>query len=124
MITYKIKNIKTIKGHSDYFNSLLLLNDGRIVSCSNDKTIKVWNIYDISNDNQCDIVISDPHNDNINSLCLLAHGNIVSCSEDKSIKIWKINKDTYECLLQINNAHNDSINKVVTLIDNQFASSK
>ena len=49
-----INNMKTINEHSDYVNSLLLLSDGRLASCSDDKTIK---IYNINNNYHCDITL-------------------------------------------------------------------
>ena len=49
-----INNIKTINEHSNYIKSLLLLSDGRLASCSFDKTIK---IYNINNNYHCDITL-------------------------------------------------------------------
>ena len=49
-----IKSIKTITGHTYPVISLLLLKDGRVASCSWDKTIR---IYAPSNDYHCDQVI-------------------------------------------------------------------
>ena len=74
-----IKSIKTITGHTDSVNSLLHLKDGRVASCSNDNTIR---IYDPSNDYHCDQVIKR-HSLGINSICQLDDGTIVSCSDDK-----------------------------------------
>ena len=36
--------IKTLNGHTSWVSDLLLLPNGYLVSCSEDKTIKVWNI--------------------------------------------------------------------------------
>ena len=74
-----IKSIKTITGHTDSVNSLLLLKDGRVASCSNDKTIR---IYDPSNVYHCDQVIKR-HSESIRSICQLDDGIIVSGSDDK-----------------------------------------
>ena len=104
-----IKNIKTITGNTGYVYSLLHLKDGRVASCSNDKTIR---IYDPSNDYHCDQVI-ERHSESINSICQLDDGTIVSCSDDKSIMIGDYT---------INNAHDDLILKVITLPNNRIAS--
>ncbi|MDD6137147.1 MAG: hypothetical protein PUB54_08295, partial [Lachnospiraceae bacterium] len=105
-----IKSIKTITDHTDYYvNSLLLLNDGRVASCSRDKTIR---IYDPSNDYHCDQVIKR-HSKGIISICQLDDGTIVSCSNDKSIMIGDYT---------INNAHESWIYKVITLPNNRIAS--
>ena len=104
-----IKSIKTITGHTDYVNSLLHLKDGRVASCSDDKTIR---IYDPSNDYHCDQVIKR-HSEGIQSICQLDDGTIVSCSDDKSIMIGDYT---------IKNAHDDWIWKVITLPNNRIAS--
>ena len=46
-----IKDIKTITGHTDNVYSLLHLRDGRAASCSEDKTLR---IFDPSNDYHCE----------------------------------------------------------------------
>ena len=79
----KVKCIKTITGHTSNVNSLLLLKDKRIASCSADKTIR---IYDPSNDYHFDQVI-ERHSSWITSICELDDGTIVSCSKDQSIMI-------------------------------------
>ena len=104
-----IEQVKTITGHTDQVNSLLLLNDGRVASCSYDKTIR---IYDPSNDYHCDQVI-ERHSESITSICQLEDGTIVSCSYDQSIMIGDYT---------INNAHNNWIYKVITLPNNRIAS--
>ena len=73
--------MKTFTEHTDNVNSLLRLKDGRVASCSDDKTIK---IFEPSNDYHCDQVIKR-HNDSITSICQLDDGTIVSCSYDRTI---------------------------------------
>ena len=51
-----IKELKTITDHTDVIYSLLLLNDNRIASCSNDKTIRIFNP---SNNYICEKVIKN-----------------------------------------------------------------
>ena len=104
-----IKSIKTITGHTNSVYSLLHLKDGRVASCSDDKTIR---IYDPSNDYHCDQVIKR-HSESITSICQLDDGTIVSCSYDKSIMIGDYT---------IKNAHDGWIWKVITLPNNRIAS--
>ena len=103
-----IKSIKTITGHIGSVYSLLHLKDGRVTSCSEDKTIR---IYDPSNDYHCDQV--KRHSEVIRSICQLDDGTIVSCSYDDSIMIGDYT---------IKNAHDDCIFKVITLPNNRIAS--
>ena len=100
---------KTITGHTKCVTSLLRLKDGRVASCSLDKTIR---IYDPSNDYHCDKVIKR-HSKGINSICELSDGTIVSYSADKSIMIGDY---------RIINAHDEDIIKVISLSNNRIAS--
>ena len=104
-----IEQVKTITGHTDHVYSLLHLKDGRVASCPNDNTIR---IYDPSNDYHCDQVI-ERHSKGITSICQLDDGTIVSCSNDRTIMIGDYT---------INNAHDDLITKVITLPNNRIAS--
>ena len=104
-----IKEVKTFTEHTDNVNSLLQLKDGRVASCSDDKTIR---IYDPSNDYHCDQVIKR-HSEGIPSICQLDDGTIVSCSHDESIMIGDYT---------IKNAHDYLIYKVITLPNNRIAS--
>ena len=104
-----IEQVKTITDHTGCVYSLLHLRDGRVASCSDDKTIR---IYDPSNDYHCDQVIKR-HSEGITSICQLDDGTIVSCSWDKSIMIGDYT---------INNAHDSLILKVITLPNNRIAS--
>ena len=104
-----IEQVKTITDHASSVDSLLHLRDGRVASCSYDKTIR---IYDPSNDYHCDQVIKR-HSENITSICQLDDGTIVSCSYDKSIIIGDYT---------IKSAHDYLIHKVITLPNNRIAS--
>ena len=105
----EVQYIKIITGHKNTVNSLLPLKDKRIASCSDDKTIR---IYDPSNNYHCDQVIKR-HTKGITSICELDDGTIVSCSDDNSIMIGDYT---------IKNAHNKKIYKVVSLPNNRIAS--
>ena len=104
-----IKNIKTITGHTVYVNSLLHLKDGRVASCSDDNTIR---IYDPSNDYHC-VQVIERHSKGIESICQLDDGTIVSGSYDQSIMIGDYT---------IKSAHDGWIYKVITLPNNRIAS--
>ena len=44
---YAAQNYTTsfvLKGHTAGINRLIQLNDGRLVSCSDDKTIRIWDV--------------------------------------------------------------------------------
>lgn len=104
-----LKCEKTINDHTLIVNSLIRLRDNRIASCSDDKTIR---IYNPSNDFCCEKVITRNSYD-IKSFCQLENGTFASASIDGSIifEDYKINK-----------AHTDWINKIISLPKNRIAS--
>ena len=114
-----LRAIAIIKEHLDFVYSLLLLKDKRIASCSEDKTIRIFN--PIKN-YQCEIIIKG-HLNAIYSICQLENSHIVSCSLDNSIRIWSITQYSYRCMFSIFNAHNYSISKVLSLSSERIASS-
>ena len=114
----RIHNINSIYEHEESVNSLLILSDGRLASCSRDKTIK---IFCINNNYHCDITI-EGHTDNVYYISQLDNNKLISCSFDNSIKIWSITQSSYTCDFTINNAHSHSIWKVIPLTNNRIAS--
>ncbi|RNA23008.1 WD40 repeat-containing, partial [Brachionus plicatilis] len=65
------------------------MQDGKIVSGSSDKTIKIWD----KDTFECLKTING-HNSYVNCLAIMQDWKIVSRSSDKTIKIW--DKDTFE----------------------------
>ena len=104
-----LKCEKTINDHTLIVNSLIKLKDNRIASCSDDKTIR---IYNPSNCFCCDKVITRNSYD-IKSFCQLENGTFATASIDGSI----IFED-----FKIEKAHNDWINKIISLPKNRVAS--
>ena len=107
---YKIemKNpIHKLTNHTACVYCLCLLNDGRLVSGSGDKSII---IYD-KNTYQPDLIIKE-HNNKVTCIIQLSSGIVVSCSEDKTIKLFNINGKKYE-ILQTLNYHNNGVYKII-----------
>jgi WD40 repeat protein len=61
----------------------------KVISCSRDKTIKVWNADDISIDKRIDRKFGG-HFHSVNAICLMDENRFATCSDDKRIVIWKI----------------------------------
>lgn len=81
------ESIKFI-AHNTQIYSLLILQDGRIASCSGDKTIK---IFDPKNNFNTDIIL-DGHLNTVTHISQAKNEKILSCSFDYCIKIWNISK--------------------------------
>lgn len=103
------QNIKTITLHTNTVESLLLLKDNKIASCSVDNTLK---IYDPLKEYEKDR--SYEYNASVLSICQLEDGTLVAALQSKAIIIGD---------LFILNAHDNKISKVITLPNNRIASS-
>ena len=112
---------QSIKIHNNWINSIIQLTNENIVTCSEDKTIKILfcfkekNKNDINDNKNCFVkffykIKSNFNNKKMNNYSILhtlkGHknsvekiiefndtNNIISCSKDKTIKIWKIKKN-------------------------------
>ena len=83
------------KAHNSGILSLCTLNNNRLVSGSNDKSIKVWTISEL------DITLLKEikeHIGVIHKLIPLSNERFASCSSDKTVRIWKNDDNTYECI--------------------------
>jgi WD40 repeat protein len=74
-----------LRGHSGCINAAIYFPDNRIISCSDDKTIKIWDI----NTGEC-ITTLNGHLDWVYCILLLPDNTLASGSEDGSIKIWNL----------------------------------
>jgi WD40 repeat protein len=85
-----LDNILTLNGHQDDVYSIISFESDKIISCSKDKTIKIWNV----DTGQC-LKTLIAHSLAVNTIFLLANNKLASGSSDKTVKIW--NLDTYIC---------------------------
>ena len=109
---YKIemKNpVHKLTNHTSTVMCLCVLNDGRLVSGSYDKSIIIYNKITY----QPDLIIKE-HSNNVYCIIQLSSGELVSCSDDKTIKIFSITEVQYK-LLQTLNYHTSSVYKIVEL---------
>ena len=102
-----IKNIKTLKGHTEGVWSVAWSPDGtKIVSGSRDKTIRIWNTSDGEMEQSL-----EGHTDMVLSVAFNHDGTkIVSGSHDHTIRVWDTN--TGGCLIKWTN-YGHSINSAV-----------
>ena len=117
-----IKNLplmtfQIIKSHTNRINYLYQLSDGRLASCSNDKSLNIYkkDSYEIQ------LSIKE-HSNWIISFTELSDKRIITCSKDNSMKIFKlINEDKYK-IEQTLLGHKNGVEKVIEIRINELIS--
>ena len=82
-----------IKEHNDGVNNVIQLSSGDLASCSEDKTIKLYNI----NGNKYKVIQTlSYHSDKIKKIIELKNKKLASCSSDKSIIFYSKDNGEYK----------------------------
>lgn len=84
-------------GHTESVLYFFQSESGKLISCSYDRSIKIWNIEETSYN--CEYTIKDAHDESICQIISLHNNKMASSSNDNKIKIWKKSKPY--CLIQI-----------------------
>ena len=100
-----LSEITTLKGHTDFIRNIIIYKD-KLISCSNDKTIKIWNLKDFSKGE----VTLKGHTDWVRNIIIYGD-KLISCSYDHTIKIWNL-KDFSECEVTLK-GHTRCINNII-----------
>lgn len=87
--------IETLRGHMDCVRGIAIHSPTKILSCSNDGCVKIWDLEDLT----C-LGTWYGHESYIYCVALYAYGEniFISCGEDACLKIW----DEDDCLQTIN----------------------
>ena len=95
-------------GHKDYISGIDIhpIDGSRLITCSGDFTIKVWDLYNLKN-----LETLYDHNSIVWDIKFHDTGNFfVSCSEDNSIKLYDMNN--LDKPRNMYNGHTASVNKI------------
>ena len=77
--------LRTIQAHEDCVRGISKIDDSRFVSCSNDSTLKIWNIHS----GQAIFTFAGEHSSFIYSVKYLAKFNLFASSgEDRKLVFW------------------------------------
>jgi len=71
--------------HSDSIESILFISNDTFATCSQDKTIKIFDYNTL----ECKTTI-EGHNDSVRNIEKLNNSQIVSCSADCTVRIWDL----------------------------------
>jgi len=77
------KVVATLEGHTAWICNVLELSDGRLASCSEDRTIRIWSAA-----GQPLIIIETGHNAPVSGVLERADGTLVSWSWRSDVRIW------------------------------------
>ena len=113
------KCIATLRGHTNLVRCVIPFDSQRILSCSDDNTIKLWDLNQISsssaNENDSCIRTFVGHTNSVWCLCLFDQHHFISGSSDKTVKLWHIDQpDKPVCTL---NGHEGTVHCVQVLED-------
>lgn len=77
--------LRVFEGHSGNVNGVLDLTDGRIVSWSNDGTLRLWDVESGSV-----LRIFEGHSKSVTGALLLPNGHLLSWSYDETLRLWDL----------------------------------
>jgi WD40 repeat protein len=106
--------IRTLTGHSGSVNAVAVTGDGKIISGSADKTVKVW---DIHSGNLLHTLTG--HSDPVNAVAVTGDGKVISGSWDETVKVWDIHSGN---LLHTLTNHGDFVLAVAVTGDGKVIS--
>jgi len=98
--------LQTLKGHSDWVNSVAFSHDSaRLASVLDDRTVKIWD----ASSGEC-LQTFEGHSNSVNSVAF-SHDSarLASASDDRTVKIWDASSG--ECL-QTLKGHSDYVKSV------------
>lgn len=87
-----LQRYKSFMVNGQLIQYMIVLNDGRLCTCSDDHTISV---IDIEKD-KIEMTM-EGHTKPVCTLCQLENGKVLSGGMDKSIRVWEVGKDRYKC---------------------------
>jgi WD40 repeat protein len=111
------QSVMTLRGHSDEVYGIAISPDGkRIASCSEDKTIKIWDAS-----TGAELMTLSGHEDSIWSISYSPDGKrIVSGGDDKTVKVWDAGTGAEEMTLR---GHDDWVSSVAFSPDGKHIAS-
>ena len=110
-------NFKILNYHTEPISHLSKLNDGRLISCSWDNSLNIYN----KDTFELQLSIKE-HTDCVRSFTQLKNGKIITCSRDKTMNLIQLIGEDQYIIEQKLIGHSDWIMKVIEIFDNMLIS--
>jgi WD40 repeat protein len=105
---------RVLAGHKGYVTAVVVLPDGRVVSGSEDRTLRVW---DIENGQALTTLVG--HQGRVLTVAVLPDGRVVSGSDDRTLRVWDVESGQTLAILA---GHHGMVNAVAVLPDGRVVS--
>lgn len=112
----KIKEMRSIDAHKLNIKSLIILSDGRMASCSHDKTIKIYNIHTY----KCEVIINK-NIDEVEGIAQLDNNILICGTKERKVHFFTIDKREYKPFHTINEVDPENIENIKSLSNNRYA---
>ena len=109
-------NLKTLNDHTGYITHISQLNDGRLISSSQDQTLKIYK------KDTFEPQLSIKLNSTIHSFIQLDNGKIIACSKNGQMSVIKLTTENEYKIEQTLNGHNSKVRNVIEIRENVLIS--
>ena len=83
-----MKCVKTIQAHEDWVEKIIMLSNGKIITTSQDGSIKSWNL--LNNASNKPLSCCEGHSEAVMDVIEFGKDKIVSVSKDKTVHKWNV----------------------------------
>lgn len=84
----------SLHGHTSMVNRVAVLRKGLIASCSDDKSVKIWQIADMGPDKPpeaTEVCALTGHTHWVNDVIAVNDSMLATASSDKTVRLWRYN---------------------------------
>lgn len=104
--------LRTIEGHSEWVSAVAALDNRRAISCSGDKTLRVWDL-----ETGQALKTLEGHTAEVRAVIVVDGRRVVSASDDGTLRVWDLETGR---ILKTLRGHTDSVMSVA-MVDGQHA---